>query len=81
MSHCRKRRPPAYQVYAADYPARSLYFPLLVSERGLLDSMQRAWRAGNGVPCNSQLRKRSTSIGRATTPVVTELREMLWGRR
>jgi hypothetical protein len=55
MSDARKRRPPAYQVYAADDLASSSYFPLSVSERGLLDSMQRACWVDDAVPCDPQL--------------------------
>jgi hypothetical protein len=44
MTAYRKRPPPAYLVYASDDLAKSSYYGLSVSERGLLDSMQRvAW--------------------------------------
>lgn len=49
------RRPPAYQVYAADDLAASRYYPLSAGERGVLDSMLRACWVDDTVPSNPRL--------------------------
>ena len=46
----RKRRPPAYLVYAADDIASSMYYPLLAGERGVFDSMLRSCWVDGAVP-------------------------------
>ena len=52
MTDKQKRRPPAYQVYAADDLANSSYFMLSAGERGLLDSMHRACWVEDAVPAD-----------------------------
>jgi hypothetical protein len=49
------RRPPAYQVYAADDLAREWYYGLSAGERGVLDSMHRACWVEDTVPKDPQL--------------------------
>jgi len=49
------RRPPAYQVYAADDLAKEAYYGLSAGERGVLDSMQRGCWVEDTVPKNPVL--------------------------
>lgn len=44
------RQPPSYSVFAADDLASQSYYGLNVSERGLLDSMMRAWWVEHRLP-------------------------------
>jgi hypothetical protein len=44
------RPPPSYATFASDDLANSAYFGLNVSERGLLDSMMRAWWVEHRLP-------------------------------
>jgi hypothetical protein len=65
------RPPPAYQVYAADDLARSEYYGLSSGERGLLDSMQRAYWAEGSLLRDPKL------LARALRLDETEVREYL----
>lgn len=77
MSDERKRRPPAYQVYAADDLAGSRYYPLSAGERGVLDSMLRACWVDDTVPSDPghlalALRLQETDLRGFLTPRVLQ---------
>ena len=55
MSVEQRRRPPAYQVYAADDLASSRFYALSAGERGVLDSMLRACWVDDAVPSDPRL--------------------------
>lgn len=46
------RRPPAFQVYAADELAAATYYSLSLAERGLLDAMRRVVWCDDGIPAD-----------------------------
>ena len=58
-----KRRPPAYQVYAADDLASSKWYGLSAGERGLLETMQRACWIDDTVPNDLRLLARVLRLG------------------
>ncbi len=69
------RPPPAYNVYASDDLASSRYYGLSVGERGLLDSMNRAWWVERHLPRNPILLARvvrldTTEVEKYLTPSV-----------
>ena len=48
------RRPPAFQVYAADELASVSYYALSLAERGVLDAMRRVIWCDDAIPADPE---------------------------